>query len=223
MTVEPQGGPSAAQRAYQVIRDGILEGSIAPGTMLGEAPLALSLSVSRTPVRAALVRLQEEGWITIYPKRGALVRGLGDRQVAELADARLILESAAVQRASAESRRILADKLEISLQAQREAFAREDLPRFIDLTLEFHRNFVEVGGSSVLVELYERLADRHRFALFQSGERMLARSPEVIEEHERLLSCLRDGDARQFEAVLAEHISDNGGTIHDPLGGASTA
>ena len=57
--------------------------------------------MSRTPVRAALARLQEEKWVTIYPKRGALVNGLSDRDISEIADARYMLEASAAQRATA--------------------------------------------------------------------------------------------------------------------------
>src|SRR5699024_11778557 len=59
---------SAAERAYRVIRSQILSGVHAPGTMLGEAALAAEIEVSRTPVRVALARLQDEGWILIYPR-----------------------------------------------------------------------------------------------------------------------------------------------------------
>ncbi len=65
--------PSAADLAYRHIRDAILTGAYEAGTMLGEIPLAEEIGVSRTPVRTALALLQDEGWVTRYPKRGALV------------------------------------------------------------------------------------------------------------------------------------------------------
>jgi DNA-binding GntR family transcriptional regulator len=103
---------SAAERAYSVIRGQILNGSHVPGTMLGEAALATEIGVSRTPVRVALARLQDEGWIHIYPKRGAIVQGIDERTVAELADARYVLETTAVERASEPMRQRLAEKLD---------------------------------------------------------------------------------------------------------------
>ncbi len=199
---------SAAVRAYRRIRDDILDGTHRPGAMLGEAGLAAELGVSRTPVRAALVRLQDEGWITVYPKRGALVRGLSDRDVTELADARFVLETTAVDRAPAERRRELADRLEPDIDAQRQAFAEADMRRFVDLTMAFHRGFVEVGGNDVLLELYDRLTDRHRFALFAAGEQMLARCEEIIAEHALLIRHLRSGDIVAFSRVLRGHIGE---------------
>jgi len=199
---------SASERAYRVIRDGILDGSHQPGAMLGEASLAQALGVSRTPVRAALARLQEEGWVVVYPKRGVLVRGLGDRQVLELADARFVLETTAVDRAPADLRRRLADRLEESIAAQREAFAAREVRSFVELTLQFHRGFVEAGGNEVLLELYDRLSDRHRFVLFASGARLLARCAEIVDEHQQLTDRLRAGDVRAFALILREHIGE---------------
>src|SRR5690625_6030153 len=88
---------TVAQRAYGAIRTAILSGDHLPGAMLSESVLASSLSMSRTPVRAALGRLQDEGLVTIYPKRGALVRELTAHEVREFAQVRHALESAGVR------------------------------------------------------------------------------------------------------------------------------
>lgn len=199
---------SASARAYRSIRDGVLDGTYPPGTMLGEASLAADLGVSRTPVRAALARLQDEGWIAVYPKRGALVQGLGERAMADLADARLVLEATSVGRAAPDLRRRLADALDRSIDAQREAFVAKDLHAFIELTIAFHRGFVEASGNRVLLELDDRLSDRQRFVLFAAGERLLSRCADIIAEHQVLTAQLRDGDVARFASTLRAHISE---------------
>ena len=200
---------SAAERAYQVTRERIIDGTYQPGTMLGESALAADLGVSRTPVRVALARLQDEGWIVVYPKRGALVQGVSERTVAELADARLLLETTAVDSASEGLRLRLANRLETSIEEQREALARRDLPNFIDLTLQFHGGFVEAGDNSVLLELYAHLADRHRFVLFAAGDHLFSRAADIIAEHEILVEQLRSGSATGFSKTLRDHITQN--------------
>lgn len=210
---DDRAGLSASERAYRSIRDDIIEGVLATGTMIGEASVAAELGISRTPVRVALARLQDEGWITIYPKRGALVQGLSERTIAELADARLTLEATSVSRASDALRAQLAERLDASLDAQRAAFAADDVRGFIDLTLAFHRGFVEASGSAVLLELHDRLSDRHRYVLFASGDRMLARCTEIITEHVALVAHLRAGDAAAFAEELRGHISETGAVV----------
>jgi DNA-binding GntR family transcriptional regulator len=205
-----QTGPlSAAERTYQVIRRQILDGGHAPGTMLGEAALATEIGVSRTPVRVALARLQDEGWIRIYPKRGAVVQGIDERTIAELADARYLLETTAVERAPEALRQRLASSFDELITQQRAAFAEADVARFIELTLEFHRGFVEAGDSQVMLEMYSLLSDRHRFALFMNSSHLLARCDEIIAEHEKLVEHLRSGDAAAFADTLRGHIAEN--------------
>jgi len=199
---------SAATRAYTHIRDGIIEGRYETGTMLGEAGLAAELSVSRTPIRAALVRLQEEQWITIYPRRGALVRGLSERELTDLADARYVLESAAIQRADAPQITRLAGRLTEQIAEQQAAFEAEDIARFVELTTAFHRSFVEVGGNGVLLELSDRLADRQRYMLFKIGPTLLQRCESILEEHRQLVAALGDVDSARFSATLRGHIND---------------
>ena len=205
---------SAAERAYSVIRGQILNGSHVPGTMLGEAALATEIGVSRTPVRVALARLQDEGWIHIYPKRGAIVQGIDERTVAELADARFVLETTAVERASEPMRQRLAEKLGGLITQHRAAFSEGDVARFIELTLKFHRGFVEAGDNRVMLEMYLLLSDRHRFTLFMNSRHLLDRSDDLIAEHEALVAHLRAGDSAAFAATLQGHIAENAGPAH---------
>lgn len=203
---------SALDRAYSAILDGILNGKFPPGTMLAEAPLAAEIGVSRTPVRTALARLQDDGWITVYPKRGALVKGLSERAVADLADARLILESTSVQRADAASREALTSRLDESIEVQRNTLSRGDLRAFIESAIAFHRSFVEAGQNMVLLELNDRLADRQRFLLFSYGDALLGRCADIINEHVVLVQELRDGDATAFAETLRRHLGETYGT-----------
>lgn len=214
---------SAAARAYRHLRDAIVEGALASGEMLAETALAEQLSMSRTPVRAALVRLQEEQWVTIYPKRGALVTGLSDRDIEEIADARFIFETTAVQRAGANTLHALLPRLEESLaEQQRAADSLEagDLRHFIDVTTDFHRMFVESGGSTVLLELSERLADRRRYTLFRLGTGLVERREAMLAEHRALVDALRAGDIALFADILGAHLRD---THHTQVGPSPVA
>ncbi|MDR4534518.1 GntR family transcriptional regulator [Glutamicibacter sp. PS] len=201
---------SASERAYLLIRDGVLEGTYAPGTMVGEASLAKEFSLSRTPVRLALGRLQQEGWIEIFPKRGALVKGLSERQIAELANMRWLLESTSVADAPGAECQRMAQRQLASIEAQQEAFAQGDLRQFVNLTIAFHRRFVEVSGNGIRLELYDRLADRHRFALFSTGDMLQSRCAEIIAEHKALVELMANRDAQGFADRLQLHMSDSG-------------
>ncbi|MGC3953211.1 MAG: GntR family transcriptional regulator [Propionicimonas sp.] len=203
---------SAADLAYTTILEAILSGEYAPGVMLAETTLGAELGVSRTPIRSALTRLQDEGWITIYPKRGALVRGMTDREIADLIDARLILESVSVRRADRAVLSVLAARLENEVELHREHLARRDLRSFIESTIAFHRSFVQAAGNSVLLEFNDRLTNRQRFLIFRYGDSYLARANEIIAEHQALIDAVRSGGGPEFAEALRVHLKGTYGT-----------
>ncbi|MDV2474291.1 GntR family transcriptional regulator [Rhodococcus zopfii] len=215
--MEAETVESATEKAYRSIRDSILNGELPSGSMLGEASLAARIGVSRTPVRTALARLQDEGWVTIYPKRGALVQGLTVQTIEDLADTRLIFESISVQRSSSRARQALADRLDDAVTEQQAAIGAHDLRRFVESTIAFHRSFVECGGNEVLLELNDRLADRQRFLLFSHGDRLFERGEAIITEHRELVGALRTGDVAGFADTLRSHLSHNYGRRLDPV------
>lgn len=208
---------SAAERAYRELRDGIIEGRLAAGEMLSESRIAADLEMSRTPVRTALSRLQDEQWITIYPKRGALVLDLSERTIEDIADTRIVLESAAMARVSDSVRRELADRLNALIDAQSDSFEKSDLRGFIDRTIAFHRSFVLASENTVLIELSDRLADRQRYMLFKQGARLLERREYILAEHRKLVAALADGDHELFARTLRGHITDTHAEHHSTL------
>lgn len=203
---------SASQIAYKHIREAILTGTYPADTMLGENPLSDEIGVSRTPVRTALALLQDEGWVTLYPKRGALVRGISERAANALMETRFILEVNGIQASTHESRLANVDRLGALINDQQAALERSDIPSFIEATVAFHRSFVEVSENEVLIELYDRLADRQRYLLFKSGPRLLERCDEIIAEHRDLLKSFSSpDDPERFSNLLRSHFVDTSG------------
>lgn len=195
---------NAAGRAYDDIRAAIIGGEFVPGSMLSESTLATSLSMSRTPVRAALGRLQEEGFVTIYPKRGALVRELGVDEVRESAQVRHAFELAGVQLADADARELLGHRLAANLRQQQRALGKADFPGFATLAMQFHRSFVELAGNSVMLSIYDRLHDRQYASILRSP--IVNRDPDrVMAEHRSLLETAKAGDWVAFSAGLRAH------------------
>jgi DNA-binding GntR family transcriptional regulator len=200
--------PSSAERAIAYIRGAIVDGTFPAESMLSESQLASQLGMSRTPVRTALTRLQDQGWIRIYPKSGALVRGLTPEDVADIVDARVVLETSGVSRATSQVRARLAVDLLPAIQEQREVLAAGDMLRFVELSVEFHSAFLAVGANPYLIDLGERLSDRQRQMLVARKDAMRSRSDHIIDEHQQLLDALRDDDPARFDDILRAHLSD---------------
>lgn len=201
------GEASAADRAHAYIRGGIMDGTYTPGSMLSENELAAALSMSRTPVRAALARLQDEGWVRIYAQRGALVRELTAAEIRESAEVRHALESAGVRRADGRERAELAQQLGPNLDKQEQALLDGDLAEFTTLAMQFHRAFVELGRNSSMLAIYDRLQDRQHLSILHSAGRISGEPHQVIAEHRALLDDAVAGDWAAFATNLDEHQS----------------
>src|SRR5438876_1972101 len=111
---------SAGTRVYQHLKGAILERIHADGALLSEAEIAAAVGVSHTTVREALLRLESEGLVALYPKRGVLVRPVSAAEIEDVNDARRLVEVHAGQRAWAR-RATLVGALEPLLDAMRSA------------------------------------------------------------------------------------------------------
>lgn len=203
---------AAADRAYDAIRAALLQGKHLPGSMLSEAELGAALGMSRTPVRAALLRLQDEGWVRIYPKRGALVRDLTEREVREAAEVRHALESAGVHNSTSAARAAAVDGLVRSVEGQAAALARGDFSGFVDLATRFHRAFVELADNQTMLGVYDRLQDLQQLSIARSAGRIIDDPEAVLAAHRALVADARQGDWVSFAAHLAEHQSRSHGS-----------
>lgn len=200
----------ASDRVYANLKERIILEEIAGNTLISEGEIADELHVSRTPVREAFLRLQAEGWMRLYPKRGALVVGIDPAERHEILEARTLIETWAAQAVTAQPdvREALAAKLEQTLEEQREALgAKPDRSAFSVADLHFHQLIVEAAGNSLLTAVYRQLSDRQR--------RMTAhavvgpeRATRVLDHHRDLLAAIRDGDSAAFATHLTHHFTD---------------
>src|SRR2546423_2988552 len=151
--------PSASPRVYQHLKRAILERIHAEGALLSEAEIAATVGVSRTPVREALLRLESEGLVALYPRRGVLVRPVSAAEIEDVIDARRLVEVHAAQRAW-DRRATLVGTLEPLLDAMRSARDSGDVVALMAADRAFHATVGDGGGNALLSELYQRPRDR---------------------------------------------------------------
>ena len=191
---------NAAERAYEHVKARILTGEL-DGHMLSEGVFATELGVSRTPVREAFLRLQVEGLMRLYPKRGALVVPVGPHESREVLAARRVVECASVKEAIGDPD--LPDILADLLEQQREAVGT---PRFGELDAAFHTALVEAAGNSLLSGFYQGLRDRQIRLIATAVRTVQERSDEILAQHAEIVAGVREKDAERVEALLAEHL-----------------
>ncbi|GHJ16787.1 GntR family transcriptional regulator [Micromonospora sp. AKA38] len=198
-------GLSAAERAYRHLKRAVLEQIYPGGQLVSEGEIAEATGVSRTPVREALLRLESEGLVKLYPKRGALIRPVSARETADVIEARRLVELHAAERVwprRAALRGELADRLD----EMRRAHAAGDLTALMAADRAFHAAVVEAAGNEILAELYHRLRDR-QLRMGEAGFRLSPGWAEVaLAEHAAQLAALDGDDPAVWRDAVAGHI-----------------
>ncbi|NUV61530.1 GntR family transcriptional regulator [Streptomyces sp. CAI-85] len=207
-TPAPTAAPSrqpAADRVYAHVKQGVLDRRYEGGVLLTEGELAEAVGVSRTPVREALLRLEAEGLIRLYPKKGALVLPVSAQEIADVVETRLLVEEHAARKAVPAPAGLIG-RLEELLARQKEQAAAGDLAGAAVTDRCFHAEIVRSGGNEILARLYDQLRDRQ----LRMGVAVLHSHPDriakTLTEHEEILEALRSGDADQAVGIVHRHI-----------------
>ncbi|WP_326689167.1 GntR family transcriptional regulator [Streptomyces sp. NBC_01795] len=198
--------PPAAERVYHYVKQAVLERHYEGGMLLTEGELAEAVGVSRTPVREALLRLEVEGLIQLYPKKGALVLPVSAQEIEDVVETRLLVEQHAVHRAVPVSD-ALVRRLEELLEEQRAHAAAGDLAAVSVADRCFHATIVKATGNQILTRLYDQLRDRQ----LRMGVAVMHAHPERIAknltEHSDILRALREGDTEAAALAVHQHVS----------------
>ncbi len=211
-TTTPEG-------VYRVLRAAILDGTVPPGGQLRERDIATDLGVSRSPLREALTRLEEEGLIVKFPFRGAFVVEVSARDVAEIASIRLLVEPYARELALETLRGPERPRLTQTIEDLRQATDKGDIPASIDAHLQFHRLFYDFSGHGVLRGLWNGWETKLRLYL-TVDHRSYSDLHDIAAEHERLAAVALEGDMDVFRRELAQHFqSALRGPADDPVNG----
>lgn len=211
-----------AERAYDHIRRQMLAGRLRAGTRLSDTTLALEIGVSRTPVREALIRLQNEGFVEQVPRIGIFVRVPEYEELLELHDIRRLLESHAAARAA---RRITPEQLAelkkhcdelhaVAVEVRRRKPKRmpPDLsPRGVLADVKFHMLILEASGSPRIrriatdLQLMTHLCGHAWLAGRKLRHPVLHSAAHTWLDHYRIYRAIKRGKPREARYWMLKH------------------
>jgi DNA-binding GntR family transcriptional regulator len=202
--LQDAGAATTADAAYLALRQGILQGDLAPGERLRSDALANDLKVSRTPVREALRKLEAEGLVA-RSGSGLIVREFSERDLTELFYVREALEGMAARLAAenatphevAEIRELL-DDMETVQQ-------RGDIAALRPLTAEFHRLVGRAAHNGRLLQSLESLLEHTRQMQTSTLLHIEGRPVAALKEHGELLAAIEVRDADNAEKLARSH------------------
>lgn len=190
---------------FEELRNLILTGKIEPGTRMMEIELADEMGVSRTPIREAIRKLEEEGLVVIEPRKGAYVSEISVPDMVNILEVREHLDGLsaffAAQRVSDEGKRRL---LEVSDQFDA-AVEEGDMDKMIKFDTTLHKIIVDETDNSYLVNMVERLQElvlRFRYIYYKDFKR----AEEMPNEHKIIIEAIIKGDATLAREESELHI-----------------
>jgi DNA-binding GntR family transcriptional regulator len=205
LTVNPGERPNQADAAYEQLKRLILDGTLPAGAQMLEQEAAARLSMSRTPVREAMVRLRQEGMVEIRPRHGMRVLPVSARDMAEIYEVLTALEGTAaetVARKGIAARPLAA--LRAAVADMGKALTAGDLVRWAEADERFHTQLVQLSGNTRLIQMVGQLWDQAHRARMLTLKLRPTPTNSVL-EHAALVDAIAAGDPLEARRIHEEH------------------
>lgn len=195
-------------QAYRTLKQMLLDGVYLPGTFLSERQLVDALGMSKTPIRTALERLEHDGFVSISPQQGIVVRELSLKEIVDHYDIRSALESFAVSRLAGNLTAEQAARLRAMLDEQAAQVEAGSSKRYIELDGEFHLALCHALDNREIVRVMRHQRDKLHRVITQILERDPSRMRVSYQEHVALLEALISGDGDLAAARMRQHLNN---------------
>lgn len=197
------------EKILENIRDAILNGTLKAGERVSEPDLAERYGISRTPIREAFRQLESEGYLTVVPRKGAVVTSLSERDVEEFYSIKSILEGYAARLAADKLTEKEVDRLIAINDRLAKLAAVSDVKSFFRIHSEFHELFIKASGNQKLFELIQQLLkkfNRLRIASLSLPGRM-----EIsVKEHEKIIEAFKNHDGDTADRLVQKNAAYGG-------------
>ena len=199
--------PRPGGDVYHQLREAIVGGQLHPNERLVEATVAGRMRAGRSAVRAALVRLDQEGLVTLEPNRGARVRHVTDQEALEIEEVRAALEGLlarrAAVRATPEDLKVLRDVI----AEMRERVEAGDSIGYSELNARFHQRIWSAADHPTATRVVGGLKSQAIRFQYQTAMRP-GRAERSLQEHEEIFAALKAHDEEGAETAMRNHLGE---------------
>lgn len=194
-------------QVFDKIRSDILNGKYKRGEELVESSIGKELGISRTPVREAIRQLELEGLVQLVPNKGAFVTGISEKDVRDIYLIRARLEGLAARMAAKNITPELLDAMEETVVLSEYHAKKEHYEQVCEMDSKFHKLLYKASGSRILEHTltdFHQYVQRVRMASIMKKRRM----EKSNDEHDAILTAIREHDEEKAELVANRHISN---------------
>jgi DNA-binding GntR family transcriptional regulator len=200
------------ESVYEALTEMIIDGTLERGRHLVEVELAGILGVSRQPVREALQRLNNEGWVDLRPGFGAMVHVPAEDEVDQLLAARAALESESARLAARHASKDDVAKLRELCKVGTTYQEAGDIDGTVRTNAELHSLITQMSGNRFLVDFAAQVDRRVRWYYTPVAP---VRGAASWREHNRLVKAISEGDEDKAAQIMREHTEHTRKAYHD--------
>jgi len=197
----------AAIQVLDHLRERIVALELPPGMLLSRAELAASFGVSQTPVRDALMRLEEEGLVDVFPQHKTVVSRIDIRAAEQAHFLRRAIELEVARTLASAPDAALTQRLRAAIDRQRRALGVADYDEFASADQSFHRQMYEAARVPQLWDEVRRRSG-HIDRLRRLHLPVAGKGQAILRDHARMVSAIARGDAEEAARRVREHLGD---------------
>lgn len=210
--VVPDDYKPLRELVFEAIREAIISGDLKPGQHLMESELANDLGVSRTRVREALRKLEQEGFVVIIARKGAYVADISLKEIVDVFEIRGALEGLAAELAAERASDEKIEEMERCLVELSAMIEAKDLKRIVEIDSRFHEILYSSSRNERLSQLLSLLREQiHRFRTRTMTHP--SRMRVALEEHRRIIEAVAARDGALARRLAQEHIESAENTL----------
>ncbi len=210
---------SLSDKVFEALESEILKGELERGETLSENKVSARLGVSRTPVREALQRLEQEGLVKTEPGKGAVVLGISQGDLLDIYEIRIRIEGLAARYAARNITDEQAREMRDVVELQEFFAAKGDSRSLRDLDSKFHSMIYKFCTSRILTDTLNSL--HHKIERFRRmSVEIGGRGSLSVEEHREIAEALAAHDEDKAETLLIEHIKNARDKLAEVVNGA---
>lgn len=197
------------EKILETIRDAIIAGALKPGEKVAEPELAERFGISRTPIREAFRQLESEGYLTVIPRKGAVVVSFSEKDVEEFYAIKSILEGYAARRACENLTPRELEKLQTINGKLLHLAGDGDFKNFFKVHNDFHELFIRAADNEKLYDLIMNLVGKFQ-RLRTASLSLPGRMHISVEEHQKIIEAFRSKDAELAENLVRKNAEYGG-------------
>jgi DNA-binding GntR family transcriptional regulator len=202
------------EKILETIRDAIATGVLKPGEKVAEPELAERFGISRTPIREAFRQLESEGYLTVIPRKGAVVVSFSSKEVEEFYAIKSILEGYAAHRACQKLTDKEISRLETINDKLRQLAEEGDIKHFFKIHNDFHELFRKAADNEKLDEMISGLVSKFQRLRYESLSKP-GRMKISVQEHNKIIDAFRERNADLAEQLVRKNAEYGGKVLMD--------